>query len=166
MWIIPQFAFQKSEMISSNRGCPQSSWCLDCHVASLWLCGFKELLHGLRHALWPPSVLRVLHSVVRQTYETHHHFLITSSSALWDSPFCFSLGFKSGPRSQDLLHNLCLPKYVFPLAVCLHLEFLPGRQNNKNHFNFFVAYFLSACFSDGITTNGSHLPRVSCQTIW
>lgn len=79
----------------------------------------------------------------RHTYETHHRFLITSSSALQISLFCFSLGRKSGPSSQDLPHNLCPPKYVFPLATCLHLEFSPGRKTVKS-FQSFAAFLLTS----------------------
>lgn len=91
--------------------------------------------------LLPPA----LNAVFRRTHETHHRFLITSSSALQISLFCFSLGRKSGPSSQDLPHNLCPPKYVFPLATCLHLDFSPGRKIVKS-FQSFAAFLLTVGF--------------------
>lgn len=74
-----------------------------------------------------------------QTYETYCHFLITSSSALQDPPPIFFLLIRleiwaecSGFTAQFVFPKV---RYVFPLATCLHREFLPGKENNKIKLN-------------------------------
>lgn len=52
-------------------------------------------------------------------------------------------------------------RYVFPLATCLHLEFLPGRENNKIKFKWhFETRFPFADFS-----TGGHLLKVHWFTM-
>lgn len=88
------------------------------------------LLRGLCHALWPSPFGAACRSQTDiWNSSPFSHYLIFCSPNL---PFCFSLGRKSWPSSQDLLRNLCPPKYVFPLATCLHLEFSPGRKITKS----------------------------------
>lgn len=127
----------------------------------------KKLLRGLCHALRPSpfgTECRIQADIWNSSLFSH--YLIICSPNL---PFCFSLGHKSGPSSQDLPHNLCPPKYVFPLATFLHLELSPGRKTVKS-FQSFAAFLLTVNPSKGImtlgVTNWKSVARLSSNKQW
>lgn len=146
--MIPLFAFQDSEMISVVFRLPRSI------LVIMWFLKGRSSVFVVHCDLLLRSCASCMlssgrHMQLITIFSLPHHLL--SKTPI----FCFSLDCKSGPSAQDLLHNLCPPKYVFPLAARLHLEFSPGRENIKI-ISIFVAYFLSADFS-----KGGHLLRVS-----
>lgn len=85
------FHFKEVKVISSSRGRPQLSRCLDYHVASLWLCGFQKaaawslsftVTFALRH--WMPYSGR--HMKLITVFSLPHHLLSKSPFLLLIRP--------------------------------------------------------------------------------